>query len=81
MLACGQQVSEKTSTKKTIKYQNPCEAPTSSLPPRPDPIGASFNQSLQATPTNASDSSLKLWAGLCHRCGVPELYRSLQYEI
>jgi hypothetical protein len=34
------------------------------------------NQSLQATPTNASDSSLRLWADLCHRCGVPELYRS-----
>jgi uncharacterized membrane protein YcjF (UPF0283 family) len=33
------------------------------------------NQSLQATPTNASVSSLKLRAGLCDRFGVPELYR------
>jgi hypothetical protein len=37
------------------------------------------NQSLQATPTNASVSSLKLMAGLCHRYGVPELYRSAAF--
>jgi hypothetical protein len=38
-------------------------------------MSTSPNQSLQATPTNASVSSLKLWVGLWHRCGVPELYR------
>jgi hypothetical protein len=38
-------------------------------------LAMTANQSLQATPTNASVSSLKMRAGLCHKFGVPELYR------
>ena len=34
------------------------------------------NKTLQATPMNAWVLSLKHQAGLCHRCGVPELLRS-----
>jgi hypothetical protein len=53
-------------------------APTGKSRYSPRRAAASFNKTVQATPTSVAVRSLRSWDGLCHRYGVPDLFRSMQ---
>ena len=39
------------------------------------------NKTVQATPMNAAVLPLRSWAGLCHRYGVPDLFRYARSDL